>query len=280
MARVRIGEETREAVAARPEVVLSAFDVQQGSVLHLAIGLQCPGQKRCGGAWRFTVDAGGQGARRRLFERTLEGAEEATEWQPVRIRLDTLAGSAVEIGFSVSQAKPGPARPFWGEVRLLRRPPSPPRNALLISVDTLRADRLGCYGYGRATSPRIDGLAAEGVRFHQAISQAPWTTPSHASLLTSRYPSSHRMTQSWSRFDRSLKEGRGYRVLAEDATTLAEVLQARGYRTLALTGGATLAAELGFAQGFDAYREDSYGLLDRVRPMLATWLKRAATCLS
>ena len=274
MARVRIGEETREAVAAPPEALASTFDVQPGSVLHLGIGLQCPDKKRCAGAWRFTVEARGREPRRRLFERTLD-AEEATLWEPVRIPLDALAGRAVEIAFGVSQAEPGPARPFWGEAHLLRRPPAPPRNVLLISVDTLRADRLGCYGYGRPTSPRIDGLAAEGVRFHQAISQAPWTTPSHISLLTSRYPSSHHVTQSFSGFERFLKEGRGYRVLAEDAITLAEVLQAHGYRTLALTGGATLGAELGFAQGFDAYREDSYGLLERVRPMLGEWLEES-----
>jgi hypothetical protein len=252
MARVRIGYETREAVAARPEAFVSAFDVRPGAVLHLAIGLQCPGEKSCSGAWRFTVEAGGRGPRRRLFERMLE-ATEATQWEPVRLPLDALAGSAVEVAFGVSQVKPGPARPFWGEARLLRPAPSLPRSVLLISVDTLRADRLGCYGYARPTSPRIDGLAAEGVRFHQAISQAPWTTPSHMSLLTSLYPSSHHVNQGWSRFKRFMKEGRGYRVLAEDATTLAEVLQEHGFRTLALTGGATLNAELGFAQGFDHY---------------------------
>lgn len=269
MARVRIDKETREAMAARPEAFVSTFDVPPGAALHLAIGLQCPGEKRCLGAWRFTVEAGGRGPRRRLFERILE-AEEATRWEPVQIRLDALAGSSVEVAFGVSPVKPGPARPFWGEARLLRRATSPPKNVLLISVDTLRADRLGCYGYGRPTSPRIDGLAAEGVRFHQAISQAPWTTPSHASLLTSRYPSSHRMSQGWSKFSH-----RAYRVLAEDAITLAEVLQAQGYRTLALTGGVTLAGNLGFAQGFDAYREDSYGLMDKVRPTLATWLEES-----
>jgi len=275
MARVRIGKETREAVAARPEAFVSAFEVQPGAVLHLAIGLQCPGEERCSGAWRFTVEAGrGGGPRRRLFERMLD-ATEATDWEPVRIRLDALAASAVDVAFGVSQVKPGPARPLWGEARLLRPAPSPPRSVLLISIDTLRADRLGCYGYARPTSPSIDGLAAEGVRFHQAISQAPWTTPSHMSLLTSLYPSSHHVNQGWSRFQRFMKEGRGYRVLAEDATTLAEVLQQHGFRTLALTGGATVRGELGFAQGFDAYREDSFGLLERVRPMLGRWLEES-----
>ena len=273
VARVRIGDVTREAVAARPEApFVSAFKVQPGSLLELAIGVKCPSRKPCAGAWRFTVDAGGGGPRRRLLDRTLDAAEDAA-WEPLRVPLE--AGSAVEVAFGVSQARPGPARPLWGEARLLYPPSSPPKNVLLISVDTLRADRLGCYGYGRPTSPRIDGLAAEGVRFHQAISQAPWTTPSHASLLTSRYPSSHRVNQSWSKFDRFLSQGRGYRVLAEDATTLAEVLQGHGYRTLALTGGATLAAEVGFAQGFDEYREDSFGLLKRVRPMLGKWLQES-----
>jgi len=275
LARLRIGDETREAVAGRPEApFVSSFEVPPGSVLHLAIGLKCPGRKRCAGAARFSVEARAGGASRRLFERTLDAAE-AEGWEPVRIPLGSLEGRAVEAVFGVSRARAGEARPFWGEARLVYPPARPPQNVLLISVDTLRADRLGCYGYGRPTSPRMDGLAAEGIRFQQAISQAPWTTPSHASLLTSRYPSSHRVTQSWSTFDRFLSEGRGYRVLAEDATTLAEVLQQHGYRTLALTGGATLAGEVGFAQGFDAYREDSHGLLRRVRPMLGKWLEES-----
>jgi len=131
LARVQIGKETREAVAARPEAFVSAFDVRSGAVLHLAIGLQCAGEKRCFGAWRFTVEAGGRGSRRRLYERMLEAAD-ATQWEPVHIPLDALAGRAVQVAFGVSQVKPGPARPFWGEARLLRRATSPPKNVLLI----------------------------------------------------------------------------------------------------------------------------------------------------
>src|SRR5437867_11229973 len=69
-------------------------------------------------------------------------------------------------------------------------PPSPP-NVLLITIDTLRADRLGCYGYGRATSPHIDRLAAQGVLFERAYTTLPRTTQSVASILTGRYPKSH-----------------------------------------------------------------------------------------
>src|SRR6516165_10297551 len=62
-------------------------------------------------------------------------------------------------------------------------------NVVLISVDTTRPDHLGCYGYGRNTSPHIDQLAREGIRFSRAYSQAPWTLPSHMSLFTSVLPS-------------------------------------------------------------------------------------------
>ena len=270
--RVRLGDETREALPSRPdEPVLASFAVRQGSYLQLAIGLKCPGKRHCAGSWRFSVEARTGEPRPKLFERTLEPTDSG-EWQPVRIPLDSLAASGAQIAFRVSRDKPGPALPFWGEARLLYPPKSPPRNVLLVSVDTLRADRLGCYGYSRPTSPRIDALAAQGVRFHHAISQAPWTTPSHTSMLTSRYPSSHHVTQSWAAFDRFLNDGHGYRVLSEDATTLAEVLQDRGFRTLALTGGATVGAEVGFAQGFDVYRDDGYGLLKKVRPAVGRWL--------
>src|SRR5262249_17925985 len=68
------------------------------------------------------------------------------------------------------------------------RPTTPP-NVVLISLDTVRPDHLGCYGYPRATSPNIDRLAAGGVRFAAARAQAPWTLPSHMSLFTSMLPS-------------------------------------------------------------------------------------------
>ena len=67
-----------------------------------------------------------------------------------------------------------------------------PPNVLLIVVDTLRVDHVGCYGHRRDTSPAVDRLAAEGVRFERAYSTAPWTKPSVASMITGLYPSAHR----------------------------------------------------------------------------------------
>src|SRR5215469_5191108 len=74
----------------------------------------------------------------------------------------------------------------WMCVRYLRHP-EPPRNVILISIDTLRADHLGTYGYSRRTSPNLDRLAARSIVFDQAVAQAPNPLPSHAALLTSVY---------------------------------------------------------------------------------------------
>jgi arylsulfatase A-like enzyme len=101
-----------------------------------------------------------------------------------------------------------------------KRPTRP--NIVVIVVDTLRADHLSCYGYGRRTSPMIDRIAESGVVFENAISAAPWTPPSHASIFTGAYPSRHGV-------DRSRL------VLAPDLVPLPEALRRHGYRTYGLT---------------------------------------------
>lgn len=144
-------------------------------------------------------------------------------------------------------------------------------NVLLVSIDSLRADHVSSYGYGRATSPTIDRLAAEGVLFVDAISPASWTTPAHMTLLTALPPEVHRVTS----YRRALKPS---------AVTLAEVLQGSGYATAAFVSGATVMARYGFAQGFDAFdeslaapREDAHhgitspGLVERVTRFLTEW---------
>ena len=80
---------------------------------------------------------------------------------------------------------------------------------MLISIDTLRADRLGCYGYSeRALSPHIDELAGDGILFETHISSSPWTTPAHMSLMTSLHPSTHGVTQSFATLKADLSKGR------------------------------------------------------------------------
>jgi len=116
-------------------------------------------------------------------------------------------------------------------------------NIVLIGVDTLRADHLKCYGYGRETSPEIDALAKEGVLFLECISHIPTTTPSFASILTSKRPISHGVLGN---------NFKGYR-LDNWHMTLAELLKNRGYNTAAFVSGWTLKRNANLTQGFDVY---------------------------
>lgn len=123
---------------------------------------------------------------------------------------------------------------------LMGCPPREPRSLLLITVDTLRADRLGLAGYGRPTSPNVDELAARGVRFERAFSQAGWTLPAVASILTGLHPSRHG----------AVAADRG---LASDAPTLATLLRDRHYDTRAYVSHLFLRARYGLARGFAIY---------------------------
>lgn len=128
-------------------------------------------------------------------------------------------------------------------------------NVVLISIDTLRADHLGTYGYGRDTSPHLDALAVESVVFENAYSQASWTLPSHVTMFTGLDPLAHGVMQPGDR-------------LTEDHITLAERLLAAGYRTAAWVGRneySFVGANRGFAQGFESYAHAPH-TLPRNRP--------------
>lgn len=118
---------------------------------------------------------------------------------------------------------------------------SPDANVILISIDTLRADRLGAYGYDRPTSPNVDALARRGVRFETAIAESSWTLPSHATLLTGTLPRTHRTDKYF------------FRKIPQDIPLLAEILRARGYRTFAYAEGGFMSASFGFGRGFETY---------------------------
>ena len=125
----------------------------------------------------------------------------------------------------------------------------PGRLVLLVSIDTLRRDHLGCYGYGRRTTPRIDAFAASrGILFDRAYAQAPYTLPSHMSLLTGLYPHGHDV--------RLPVQGEGRPTLDARVSTLAETFAAAGYRTAAFTDGGLMDAEFGFGRGFEVYDDD------------------------
>ena len=135
-------------------------------------------------------------------------------------------------------------------------------NVLLIVIDTLGARHLGCYRPELAHSPRIDRLAAGGVRFSQSYTPAPWTEPAVASLFTSRMPSDHEVLYM---FDH----------LGSDHSTLAELMRERGKRTAGVISHFIIGEEYGFAQGFERYAEDPIGKYTAVTSAHVTTLAMA-----
>ncbi|HEX9110057.1 MAG TPA: sulfatase, partial [Terriglobales bacterium] len=120
-------------------------------------------------------------------------------------------------------------------------PAKPAVNVVLITIDTLRADHVGCYGYKQIKTPNIDNLAADGVRFDQAFTVVPVTLPSHSAMLTGTYP----MLSGMHDFSGNK--------LSPQQPTLATVLKQAGYATGAVIGSAVLDSRFGLNQGFDFY---------------------------
>ena len=116
-------------------------------------------------------------------------------------------------------------------------------NVLLITIDALRADHLGAYGYPRATSPNIDRLAREGVLFRRAVAQWPLTSPSFASMMSSSYGHTNGVMRTTAQR------------MPDRSVMLAELLKAGGYSTWAAVGNVNLARIFNFDQGFDTYLE-------------------------
>lgn len=119
-------------------------------------------------------------------------------------------------------------------------------NVILILIDTLRADHLGCYGYERETSPNIDNLALESIVFANAISQSAWTAPAVASMWTGLLPSKHRMLYF-----------KNHGKLRAKLPTLAGIMKSNGYETISYNGAGFVSAKLGFGSGFDIYESRS-----------------------
>lgn len=170
--------------------------------------------------------------------------------RPVRISLSAVpekpggpVGSGLVLGRPVIAVSPDKARSagaLRASDRASSRKGTRPRNVILYLVDTLRADHLGCYGYGRPVSPRIDAFARQGVLFRHTVAHSSWTRPTTATLLTGLLPRTHGVY--------------GHRdALAQEAVTLAESLRERGYRTAGIITNPQVARNFGLDQGFETY---------------------------
>ena len=170
-------------------------------------------------------------------------------WSDVSIDLARFQGEPFRLLFHAERiadpsGAPNTASVMWGnpiiQMASAVAPPERP-NVILISLDTLRADHLGAYGYERDTSPNLDRLFEEGVLFENCVSTSSWTTPAHASVFTGLSPVIHRANGL-----------NGYR-LRDRFTTLAELAESSGQLTAAFTEGVAVGGQLGFYQGFDVY---------------------------
>jgi glucan phosphoethanolaminetransferase (alkaline phosphatase superfamily) len=140
-------------------------------------------------------------------------------------------------------------------------------NIILISIDTLRADHLGCYNYERNTSPAIDEFRGDAVLFRRCMSQSTSTLASRASMLTSLIPSHH-----GAYFTRS-------RPLPDNLQTMAEFLRQKNYRTISFNDGGQIAAKFGMDQGFEIYeslpfKKPAEMVFQRIVNKAAAWIDR------
>ena len=156
-----------------------------------------------------------------------------------------------------------------------RGDPGPKANVLLITIDTLRADHLGCYGYSGIQTPCIDGLAKAGIQFNRAYTPVPITLPSHTTIMTGQYP-----------IQTGVRDNGTFRV-SERSTTLAELFHQQGYRTAAFVSAYVLDSRYGLNQGFDCYDDtlnpkgqamflDSERSAEQVTRSALSWIDRNA----
>ncbi len=195
------------------------------------------------GAVRFRVEV--RAADEPGVAATVLDAEGGPSWLDQVADIAAFAGREVTIALEATaedELDPLLGLPMWADPTVWAPSPDPPPpNVVLISVDTLRADRMSLYGYSRPTTPHLDRWARErAVVFESAVAAAPWTLPSHVSMLTGIDAVGH-----------------GVNHAAPAPTTLltlAEILRGRGWTTVGVTGGSYLHPRFGLAQGFDDYR--------------------------
>ncbi len=157
---------------------------------------------------------------------------------PQRIVLPAAGGKA---RITLITEGPEGAFAFWANPVIVRTGKRA-RRVVLISVDTLRADHVGCYGYGKNTTPNADALAADGALFTDVYASSPWTLPSHVSLLTSLSCFRHGVNLESDHME-------------ESRPTLADILRTEGFLCAAVTGGGFLSPVFGFSKGFDIYKQ-------------------------
>src|SRR5581483_3715364 len=208
------------------------------------------------------------------------GRATAADWRRIDVATAEPAGTIVQLAFAAEgHAGGGPGMVLVRNAivmgrrtrtpAIVRRSSATP-NVVLYVVDTLRADRLGCYGYPAPTSPRIDAFATSAIRFTQAVAQSSWTRSSTASILTGVVPPRHGALEA-------------EHAIRPKLPTLPVLLQAGGYATAAFVVNPVVSGAFGFARGFDVFRmfpatakrPEMFLPSDRLEHRLERWLAHA-----
>lgn len=174
-----------------------------------------------------------------------------SRFEEFKYDLSTFGGQKCSLNFELNTIDGKPTQEekkilvAWGSPTIYPVKKIDELNVILVSLDTLQADHLGCYGYNRDTSPNIDKFATNNVMFLNAASCSNWTLPSHLSMLTGLYPTEAGVLQ---------PGFTGNNFIAENAVTIAEYMREAGYKTAGFHGGRYVSDFFGFDKGFDLYR--------------------------
>ena len=264
--RIALGDVRQPAICTpAPYTLRQKVRLPKGAVLRAAFGLAPDSWDKKGGGVRFCV-------RLRRGDETIEllstelkcwRAADDPNWSPVTIDLLSGSGEEVEIELvteAVGAPRAGAQEEFaaayalWANPTILAPTREPRPNIVLVFVDALRADHLGCYGYERKTSPFLDRLAQASVLFEDVTSQATWTLPSTLSLLTSSYRFIAGLQIAGPVRGPAETGGEGYYVPPVVLpVSLQGELRKSGYKTLACVGGGFMNPALGWDSGFDWY---------------------------
>ncbi len=239
--RIKVGRTTRDGVLLQaPGSVLARGLELNPTRTRLLFELSCPR----GEGFSFRVEGTSEDETVVLLSDSVK-QEPGEKLHPFEVEVaDSLSGRSLDLRFvfePFAESPPGGSEvALIGPVLELRGPDPAGPNIILISLDTLRADHLGMYGYSKDTSPFLDRLGATGSVFEDVVSQAPETLASTMSLMTGRYPSNHRVFKAAHR-------------LVDDKATIAHHVRGQGYQTAAFVEGGFVESPYGFDLGFDLY---------------------------
>ena len=272
--KVKINMDTRKAISLPKSGKLSYnLTIPKNGILifSYAIAPQVWDKEGYSHLFQITI-TNSKGMENKVFSKVLDAMVINDKgWHDKKIDLSEYAGERVKVAFHSKREEDNTFLnnfALYGNPVILTPRQEEDINVILISVDTLRSDHLSSYGYTKITSPFIDKLSEHGTLFKNAISQSPYTLPSHMSIFTSFYGSSHGIGL-------DLKNSFNNHIdkLPEVVYTLPEVLKDNGYFTLSFNGGSFVSADFGFSQGFYSYNE-KWPLINESYELFLNWIQK------